>query len=165
MSILLHAMNVRLYQPEDNSALAQLFAETVRTINSADYSPEQVEAWVGVTLKHIAHWYGPLVGLMVFVAEHESEIVGFTALEPNGHLVYLYVHHLFQRRRVASALIRRIEEELASLGVHRIFTEASITARPFFERMGFRVLGSQNFRAGDTSCFFYLMEKFLAQPS
>jgi hypothetical protein len=42
-------MNVLAYRSDDDSVLARLFAETVRTINSADYSPEQVETWLGVS--------------------------------------------------------------------------------------------------------------------
>jgi putative acetyltransferase len=153
-------MNVRTYRPEDNSVLARLFAETVRTINSADYAPEQVDTWVGVS--------GPIFNdgrafsnRLVFVAEDAPEIVGFTVLDTDGHLEYLYVHHLFQRRGVASALLRQIEDEATSRGISRILTEASITALPFFEHMGFQMIAPQTFTVNEVPLLFYRMEKSL----
>jgi N-acetylglutamate synthase-like GNAT family acetyltransferase len=40
-------------------------------------------------------------------------------------------------------LAKRTREDARGLGLGRIFTEASVTARPFFERHGFRVLREQ----------------------
>ena len=153
-------MNVRLYQAADSTVLARLFTETVQTINAADYSPQQVETWAGRPLE-LERWCRLLPGRVVFVAEHDSEIVGFTTIEPNGHLDQLYVHHRFQRQGIASALVRRIEEEAVSRGIDRIFTEASITARPFFEHVGFRLIAPQAVAVAGTSFLNYRMEKFL----
>jgi putative acetyltransferase len=154
-------MNVRLYQAGDNSVLARLFTETVHAVNAADYSPEQVEVWAGDP-PDVERWLGRVGGRIAFVAEHDSEIVGFATFEPNGHLDHLYVHHRFQRQGVASALFRRIEEEAVSRGVERVFTEASITAHPFFEHSGFRVIAPQTVAIKGISFLNYRMEKILA---
>lgn len=153
-------MNVRLYQAGDNSVLARLFAETVRTINAPDYSAGQVEAWAG-NPPDVERWRGQLAGRVVFVAEHDSEIVGFATFEPNGHVDHLYVHHRFERQGIASALLRRIEAEAVSRGINRVFTEASITARRFFEHAGFRLIAPQTAAIKGTAFLNYRMEKFL----
>lgn len=162
--ILLHAVNVRAYQPRDNPVLARLFADTVRAINSSDYSLEQVEVWAS-NPPDIENWRSELSGRIVFVAEHDSEILGFATFEPNGHIDHLYVHHRFQRRGVASALLRQIEGQGASLGINRIFAEASITARPFFEHAGFRVIAPQTVAVKGASFLNYRMEKLLAESN
>ena len=162
--ILLHAVNVRAYQPTDNPVLARLFADTVRAINSPDYSLEQLEVWASDP-PDIESWRSELSGRIVFVAEHDSEILGFATFEPNGHIDHLYVHYRFQRRGVASALLRQIEGQGASLGINRIFAEASITARPFFERAGFRVIAPQRVAVNGASFLNYRMEKFLAESN
>ena len=154
-------MNVRLYQAGDSAVLALLFTETVRAINAADYSFEQVEAWAG-NPPDVERWRGRLSGRIVFVAEHDSELVGFTTFEPNGHLDHLYVHPRFQRQGIASAMLRRIEGEAISHGISRIFTEASITARPFFEYVGFRLITPQAVAVSGMSFLNYRMEKFLS---
>jgi putative acetyltransferase len=122
-------MNVRGYQPEDAASLARLFTESVRSTNAKDYSPEQIAAWAPEP-PDIEQWPRRLDSLIVFLAQHGSEIVGFVTFEPDGHLDHLYVHSRFQRRGVASALYRRVEQEELARGVHCIFTEASIAARP-----------------------------------
>src|SRR5260370_20986389 len=86
------------------------------------------------------HWRRRLGERIAFVAENDSEIVGFATFEPDGHLDYIYAHRRFQRKGVASALFQCIEQEAISRGLTRIFAEASITARPFFESLGFRFI-------------------------
>jgi len=108
------------------------------------------------------HWRRRFSERIAFVAEHDSEIVGFATLEPDGNLDYIYAHRRFQRQGVASALFQRIEQEAISRGVTRIFTEASITARPFFDRLGFRMIASQRIKHRGISFINYRMEKLLS---
>ena len=150
-----------MYEVADNSVLARLFSETVRAVNAADYSAEQVEVWAGDP-PNLERWLGQGAGRIVFVAEHDSQIVGFVNFEPNGHIDHLYVHRLFQRIGVASALLRCIEEHACSTQLNRIFTEASITARPFFEHAGFQVIAAQTVTLKGISFSNYCMEKSLA---
>ncbi|MDR3711665.1 MAG: GNAT family N-acetyltransferase [Puia sp.] len=60
-----------------------------------------------------------------------------------GHLDLLYVHKDCQRRGVAGRLLFRILETARELGLTGIDVEASITARPFFEKHNFRMSGEQ----------------------
>jgi len=46
-----------------------------------------------------------------------------------------------------------------------LFTEASITARPFFEAQGFAVLAPQVVRCRGVEFVNYRMERVLAEPS
>jgi GNAT superfamily N-acetyltransferase len=131
--IFVGAMRGRPYQPQDNPVLARLFTGAVMGVSTADYSQEQIEAWAS-SPPDVSHWCGDVESRFAFVAEHDSEIVGFATAEPNGHLDHLYVHHQFQRRGIASALLQGVEQELVSRGLDRIFTEASISARAFFEQ-------------------------------
>ena len=38
-------MFIREYQPADGTALAELFYDTVHTVNAKDYGKEQLDAW------------------------------------------------------------------------------------------------------------------------
>jgi putative acetyltransferase len=153
-------MNVRRYRPEDAAALARLFTETVHAVNAADYSPDQLAAWAPDP-PDMEHWRKRLSERVAFVAEVGREIVGFATFEPGRHLDHMYVHGRFQRQGVASALFRCIENEAISRGLTRIFTEASITARPFFEHAGFQMIAAQKIELRGISFINYRMEKFV----
>jgi putative acetyltransferase len=64
-------------------------------------------------------------------------------MEPEGYLDMLYVHPEFQRCGVASALVHCAETSARARGVTTLSTEASLTARPFFERHGFHLVATQ----------------------
>lgn len=38
-------MQIRPYRPSDCGAMAALFYDTVHSVNAADYSPQQLDAW------------------------------------------------------------------------------------------------------------------------
>jgi hypothetical protein len=57
-----------------------------------------------------------------------------------------------------------VAEEAQRLGVARLFTEASITARPFFESQGFVVLTPQVVTLRGAEFVNYRMERVLAGP-
>jgi len=153
-------LKIRAGQPGDVAALARLFTDTVRSVNAKDYSPEQIDAWAPEP-PDLEHWRGRLSGSEVLVAEQDTKITGFATLESNGHLDQLYVHHQFQRKGIASALCRSIEREARRRNLQRVFTEASITARPFFESAGFRVITPQTIEYKGIFYKNYRMEKIL----
>jgi len=69
----------------------------------------------------------------------------------------------FQGLRIASLLLSRVEEQALKLGFKRIYTEASRTARPFFERKDFRVIARQTVEKRGQSLENFLMEKLYAE--
>lgn len=136
-------VHIRPYVEADLDTLIELFAESVRQVASQDYSPAQIEAWAPVAVNR-EHWKARLGGRPTYVAEAGREIVGFSDLEPNGHIDMLFVHADHQGQGVARALLDHIHASAHEQGIDRRFTEASITARPFFERNGFEVIVAQD---------------------
>ncbi len=130
---------MRDYRREDAGPICRLFYETVHSVNLADYSPEQARAWAPVPPDPAA-WHGRMSGRHTLVAEGDDGVVGFVELEDDGNLDMLYCRRDAVGRGVGSLLYAAAEERAKGLGLRRIFVEASITARPFFERRGFRVL-------------------------
>lgn len=71
----------------------------------------------------------------------------------------MFVHPEFQGLGIASRLLSRVEGEALKLRFGRIYTEASRTARPFFERKGFRVITKQIVEKRGQGLENFLMEK------
>lgn len=151
---------VRDYGEEDAGPICRLFYETVRTVNLAGYSPEQVRAWAPEVPDPEA-WHRRMSGRHTLVAEDERGVAGFVELEEDGHLDMLYCRH--DVVGVGSALYAAAEERARGLGIPRLFTEASITARPFFGRRGFRLVRRNVLVRHGVEMVNFCMEKSLRQ--
>jgi putative acetyltransferase len=135
-------MRVRRLEPADVPAVAALFTGTVHSVNAADYTPEQVNAWAPRP-PDVAAWERSLAGRTAFVVEVGEEVAGFGDLGDGGYLDRLYVHRDHQRRGVATALAEALEAEAGRRGAAEVTADASITALPFFVRRGYEVVGEQ----------------------
>ena len=153
-------MIIRLYTPADLDGLIRLFHASVRRIAIKDYTEDQVKAWAPDDADR-ERWASRRASRPTWVAEIDGVLAGFTDLEPDGHVDMMFVHPDHQGRGVAGALLRQVEAEAARLGLDRLFTEASITARPFFERKGFRVIAPQTVSVRGQDMTHYRMEKGL----
>jgi putative acetyltransferase len=155
---------IRPYVPDDVDACAALFTRTVRAVASRDYDTDQLRAWAPDEIDR-ERWAARLGGRPTFVATIGGEMAGFSDLEPDGHIDMLFVHADHQGRGVAAALLAHVEAQAVALRLGRLFTEASITARGFFERQGFRVIAAQDVEVRGQTLRNYRMEKRLAAAS
>ena len=154
-------MKIRLFKKQDAEKIAQLFHETVREINIRHYSNAQVEAWAPDNI-YFRDWENICSNRFTYVAEDKGgDIAGFGELESNGHIDCFYCHKNYQRRGVGSQIYQAIEAKALELGLNHLTTEASITAKPFFQRMGFSVVKEQEVTRRGEVFINYVMEKFL----
>lgn len=151
-------MLIRRYQPADCEALAGLFFETVHTVNAKDYAPEQLDAWAGGEID-LAEWDCSFRSHDTVVAQLGEEIAGFGDLTEEGYLDRLYVHKSHQRKGVATAICDALEERFRG---SRITTHASITAREFFAKRGYRLIRAQQVERRGVLLTNYVMEKNLS---
>ena len=86
----------------------------------------------------------------------DRKILGFADMDENGYLDRLYVGKDCQRKGVATALCRALEEMSgkSSFSVH-----ASITARPFFEKMGYKTVKEQTVERKGVKMTNFIMKK------
>ncbi len=96
------------------------------------------------------------------MAEEGSDLAGFISYEKDGHIDLVFTAPPnYARRGIASALYHEAEQELKDLGVTELKTEASVVARPFFERHGFEVVDEQRVTVRGAQFLRYLMRKKL----
>lgn len=149
-------MWIRRYEPEDLGQITALFYDTVHAVNAADYAPEQLDAWADGA-PDLDRWNGSLLAHHSLVAvEGRDLIVGFGDIDATGYLDRLYVHKDRQGLGIATALCDRLER---AVDAPVLTTHASITARPFFEGRGYRVLREQRVERHGVRMTNYVMEK------
>ena len=149
-------MKIRLAQPSDSAAIAQLFTESVRQIASNSYNPTQLAAWAPVP-PDTQQWNQRLAELTTLVAEAGNQLAGFLSYTQDGYIDFLYSSPRFSRQGVASELFNAAKSHLANNGVSKLSTDASLEAMPFFKSKAFEILEEQQVeRLGQTFTRFVM---------
>ncbi len=90
-------VTLRTYRPDDAPALLTVFRDTIRRVNSRDYTPDQIRAWAADYIDPQV-WAGRFAGPFVAVAEEAGRSVGFVDLEASGHIDRVYVSAAGEKR-------------------------------------------------------------------
>jgi putative acetyltransferase len=155
-------VDTRPYMAEDLAALVAVFTASVHELAAPYYTSQQLDAWAPRPPR-LARWYERLQSLETVVATHGEALAGFISYKQNGYIDLLYTSPMYARRGVASLLYRCVEGTLTSLGALEIFTEASVAARPFFERFDFFVTAEDMFQLRGHSFRRYAMRKTIGK--
>ena len=147
-------MFVRGYQMSDCKEITELFYNTVHTINAKDYTKEQLDVWA-TGQADLEKWNQSFLKHYTVVAVDEEIIIGFGDIDKNGYLDHLYVHKDYQGRGVATSICDKLEQVVNGKKV----VHASITAKHFFERRGYKIIKEQKVIRNGISLINYLMEK------
>ncbi len=148
-------MFLRNYQPYDCEAVAALFYHTVHTVNRADYSAEQVNAWADGK-PDLNVWNTSFLSHHTLVAEYHERIVGFGDMDSTGYLDRLYIHADYQRRGIAAMICDKLEQSVNS---PKFLSHVSITALGFFEKRGYTIIKQQLVQRHSVFLINYVMEK------
>lgn len=148
-------MLLRKYCTEDCKEIAQLFYDTVHTVNAKDYDAAQLNAWATGTVD-LESWNQSFLMHETVVAMEDGKIVGFGDMDETGYLDRLYVHKDHQREGIAAAICDWLENAVLS---QVYLTHASITAKPFFEKRGYNVVKAQLVERYGVKMRNYVMEK------
>lgn len=149
-----------------------VFRWSVTGLASRDYSSEQIRAWAG----HAGtprQWNERRMAVHTWVAEvaecpteglsrkseTESVLAGFIDVDEAGYIDMLFVDPSCSRQGVASLLLGQVERFAEEAGIDRLTVHASITARPFFEWQGFRVIEARHPAIGAVVFTNYLMSR------
>lgn len=147
-------MFIREYQISDCKVLTELFYNTVHTINVKDYTVEQLDAWATGQVD-LEKWNSSFQEHYTLVALDNEIIVGFGDIDKTGYIDRLFIHKDYQRRGIASVICNKLEQSVQG----RIFAHVSNTAKPFFEKRGYRVIKKQQVKRQGVVLTNFLMEK------
>lgn len=128
-------MTIRPFRPDDAPRLAEITQRCVREVNSRDY-PADV---IGRLCEHYtAEQYLKLSGLrLVYVAEDSGGRVVGTVSRDGSTAYSLFVDPDLAGRGIGRRLMGHIEALAARDGYQETEAAASITARPFYHRLGY----------------------------
>ncbi len=125
-------IQIRQATLEDLPEITSIFRDTIRAVNSKDYSEKQIEVWSSGA-DDLDEWKDRIENLYFLVAEFKNKIAGFAYLKNGFYLDGMYVHKDFQRRTIGSKLLRIMESRVSVNGFEALKSDISITALPFFD--------------------------------
>ncbi|MGQ0443849.1 MAG: GNAT family N-acetyltransferase [Beijerinckiaceae bacterium] len=131
--------SLRPYLPSDLPLLAEIRFAAIEELTVDDYDEAQRRAWASAADDDEA-FAQTLERCLTLVALIGDGPVGFIAMQKDGLIDQLYVHPAVARSGVASALVDAIEKLAASRGAATLVTDASDTAKPFFEAQGYQAV-------------------------
>lgn len=149
------SVTIRVYRPEDCAGMARLFYDTVHTVNAADYTSEQLNAWATGEVD-LDVWNESFLAHHTVVVEYEGTLIGFGDMDESGYLDRLYVHKDYQRQGIATAICDVLEGASSN---REFVTHASITAKPFFEKRGYVAVKEQQVERRGVLLTNFVMEK------
>ena len=150
---------IRHARPNDLTAIQELFVDTIEAVCRYDYSPEQIAVWTS-SIENTKRWTDKLMKQYFLIAEIDNRIVGFASLENNEYFDFMYVHKDYQRQGIADNLYSEIEAKAIKHGATLLTSDVSITARPFFEKKGFKIMAEQR---NDIKCVEVINYKMIKE--
>ncbi len=151
---------VRHFEHSDLPAMLETRRTSIRRICAHDYDHDQIMAWAP-DIDDVEAQATRFAKTQTWVALVNGNAAGFMNLAEGGYVDCLYVHADHQRCGIASALLSMLEKTARAQGVSRLYSEVSITARPFFERQGFAVTTPQTVTVNGQQYLNFRMEKML----
>ncbi|MBK0369112.1 GNAT family N-acetyltransferase [Flavobacterium agrisoli] len=153
-------MHFRKANNSDLEEMKNLFQETIRSVCSHDYNSAQINEWIS-TVQNTQRWLEMLASQFVLLAIVDDKMAGFGTLKNGNYIDFFYIHKDFQKRGIATQLLEKLEQEARHLESKTISSDVSITAKPFFEKLGFKVLKEQHNHRNGLILINYKMRKEL----
>jgi len=151
-------MKIRLQKIEDATEIARLHRATIRHINSNDYSQDIIEVWSARTS---ASRFKNLDTVKRWVAIEDEKIICFCDHDFKGELLGLYVHKDHLGKQVGTKLLKKAEDSMKKMGFKEIKMEATVTAKPFYEKKGYKVIKQSFHKIEDKKIQVFIMKKHL----
>lgn len=152
------SMKIREYKFGDHKEIADLFYETVHTVNAKDYNSKQLYAWAPQVINY-EKWEKRCKKKNPLLVIKSEKIIGFAEFEENGHIDCFYVHKNFQRKGIGTLLLEFILNKAKQEKIKKVYAEVSITAKAFFEKHDFKLVKKNIVKINDQELINFLMER------
>ena len=132
---------IRRYRAADARAVCRLISRTYARFCKGEGTPEAVRSYIrsydptGRTNQELQHRLSRTPGILL--ATSGSRVVGVTRWREN-RMFNLFVDAAYQRRGIATQLVRRFEQACRCSGYREVALHASLYAVPFYQAVGYR---------------------------
>lgn len=136
----------RLALPQDIHAIHQTHLSSVRNLCGAQYSAHQIAMWLDGRTPEV--YLAAIEKGTLWVAEREG-VIGFVEVDGN-EVSKMFIAGSCARQGIGKHLLHIALDYIAATGAKAAYLEATLTAVEFYERNGFRAVGSGFFSRGNS---------------
>jgi len=135
----MRSLIIRRFRRGDETGICMAHVRSVREICSHDYSPQQIESWIGKRkpqdyLQTIAK------GERFWVLDDHGTIAGFSGWRGKS-IRGFYMHPEYAGCGLGRRLFKTVEKDFRRYSGYKTCSiESSLTARLFYQRMGFKAV-------------------------
>jgi len=152
---------VRRAEPRDAEAAATVLRRSITELCTLDHhgDADTLAKWLeNKTPGDFLSWLAAEDNFCV-VTEANGQIMGVGLLHRSGEVRLCYLAPGAQGRGSGNAILGMLEEKAREWGLRRLHLESTVSARPFYERVGYRSRGAAKPGFGISHCHPY--EKIL----
>mgnify|MGYP006291093619 CR=1 FL=1 len=150
---------IRRAVPADVDAMLRLFDESIRGLAFKDYSPTEIDAWIGKADRD--KWLHRIKEQHFMICEMESTLAGFSTITKEGYLDLLYVHPDYVGKGIATRLLSQMEGAARKFNCSQIEADVSLTAKGVFLVMGYEIVSEHLVSVGEEQLKNFKMIKIL----
>jgi len=138
----------------DAVELSELIRRTIRVSNSRDYDQKSIDLLCSIfeptqVAKRIEEE-------LIVVCFASADLIGVAGLR-RDYLRSMFIEPTYQRKGLGKVLVEKIEEMAQQNAISELMVHSSVTARQFYETLGYEVVEYQSYPEGP----FVLMKKAL----
>ncbi len=132
-------MHIRPYATGEEDILLAIFQSAVHGLASGDYTAEQIEAWAPskVSDEFRKQWAYCIQANQPWVVDIDGKQVAFADLQASGYIDHFFVAAKFAGQGIGTALMHHLQEQAICRDILTLSAHVSLTAQPFFQRVGF----------------------------
>lgn len=152
---------VRKAEPRDTQAAVEVLRRSITELCTLDHHGDAatLAQWLAnKTTRDFLSWLAAEDNFCV-VAEANDQIMGVGLLHRGGEVRLCYLAPGAQGQGLGKAILGALEEKAREWGLRKLHLESTVSARPFYERVGYRSAGAAKPGFGISHCHPY--EKIL----
>ncbi len=150
-------MQIIKYDEKYQKIIPELFTHTIHKTCNKDYTKEQLNAWANLDIDY-KKWQERLAKTKPYLAIIDKKLVGFAEFYED-YIDCFYVHPEYQGKGVGKMLINNIFKRAKEQKQTFLKVDASITAKQFFEKFGFKELKKNIVKRANVELVNFSMQK------
>ncbi|WP_428025637.1 GNAT family N-acetyltransferase [Arcobacter sp.] len=149
-------IQIKSYDNSFKKDIPILFTNTIHKTCSKDYTQAQLNAWANPNID-FKIWEQRVAKTKPYLAIIQNKLVGFVEFYED-YIDCFYIHHEYQGMGIGKSLLEHVLSIAKKNNVFKIRVDVSITAKPFFEKFGFKQIKINHVKRCEEELINFSME-------